>query len=610
MQELQGREAQRNAADARTRWSSAGVAVQHALRIPGDSARATACAALTGLAEEPVAPSRSVIVTLIDGARFYGLLGLQVDSAELALRAVQLADQRRDAATAQQALSIAGAMLANAGAVSDGLVHAVAGLDLSVEMAEPEAGASAWHALAAALLAAGHAHSALLAAGNSLALARIATGSEHATRAMCVSAQAALYVHDVNAVLRMAQQCTERLAAAGTLEEHVLMSQCQHHYARALVRSDRVALARQHADEAVRHAAASGSALAHAYAAVAAAMCDAGAGAHGAALAQLEHALTCGVPQIVLPAMHALTEAARRSGDRDLLVTARRRLYEETRRRQSRAARLQSALARHAVVTGSGQRGIGEAVSGPTWLETRAALPAAPSDPLDRLEETAVAVEHAEHADGVLRLFRCGRVAAMLAADLGWPHGIVETVERAARLHAIGKLYVPPEIAARRGPLTDGERSMVHHSYALGAELMRAAGLGEHPILADVVRNVCERWDGGGPQRLAGEAIPQSARIVAVAAAYASLTCARPYRAALAHEQAVHELRAEAGRKFDPVLTEHAISLLAGTQPRQQELQRHALRSADASRYVQVAGRIGELLGLEGGNGLAEAPRG
>lgn len=196
----------------------------------------------------------------------------------------------------------------------------------------------------------------------------------------------------------------------------------------------------------------------------------------------------------------------------------------------------------------------------------------------------------------MLRLYRCGRLAALLATDLGWPQGIVDVLERAARLHAIGKLYVPPEIAAKAGPLTDGERSMIVHSYALGAELLQAAGLGDHPILADVVRHVCERWDGAGPQRIAGEAIPQAARIVAIAACYASLTSARPFRGALPHDDAVAVLREEAGRKFDPVLTEHAISLLASAQSRQHELQRQPARSADANRYVQVSERIDDLL--------------
>lgn len=586
-----------------SRWSAAAALLQRALDAPSDAARVAACAALDDVAAMAEAmpstqsPSRAVIAALIVGARFYGLLGSHGDSARLALSAVALADQRRDAASAQQALSLAGAMLADAGAVADGLVHAVAGLDLSVEIAQPEAGSSAWHALAVALLAAGQPHSALLAAGNALALARITDAVEHTTRAMCVSAQAALYLDDVNAVLRMAQQCIDRLGVPRTLEQHVLMSQCQHHHARALARSGRVSLAQQHARSAARHAVASGSALAHAYASVATAMCDAAAGAHGAALAELESALGRGVPQIVLPAMHALTEAARHSGNRELLVVARRRLYDETRGRQSRSARLQAALLRHAVAT-SEQRGF----AGTTWLETRAALPAAPADPLDRLEETAAAVEHAEHPAGVLRLYRCGRFAALLAADLGWPQGIVDALERAARLHAIGKLYVPPQIVAKPDRLTAGERSMVLNSYALGAELLQAAGLGEHPVLADVVCHVCERWDGGGPQRIAGEAIPEAARIVAIAAAYASLTSARPYRGALSHAQAIAALREDAGRKFDPVLTEHAISLLAIAQARRQDLQREVDRGGQANRYVQVSERIEDLLSPHAGH--------
>jgi putative two-component system response regulator len=571
--------------------------VLQALEAPTDARRVAACVALAGF-DPQGANSPETTRALLDGARLNALIGAHVDGTALALAAVRQAEQRRDAALAQQALSVAGELLVESGAVADGLVHALAGLDLSAELASPEAASQAWHALALTLIGSGQTRSSLVAAGHALTLSAMCADPIHATRAMLVSAHASLYLGDLNGVLRMAHQCVQRLIGARTLEELVLRAMAEHHYARALVRSDRLAPARHHAEQSTRYAMASGSATAHAYAAVATALCDAADGDHTRAWGRLESALAQGVPQIVLPALHALTETARRSGDRALLVAARRRLYEESRSRQQRAAALQAELARHAVATAPGDLAFG----GSTWLQTRAAVPGTPGDPLDRLEETAAALESGEHPSGALRLYRVGRIAALIARELQWPEAVLQSLERAARLHAIGKLYVPPEITGKAGALTDGERSMIEHSYALGAELLEAAGLREHPILWDVVRGVSERWDGGGPRRLLGEQIPPAARVVAIAAAYVSLTSRRPFRPALPHTEAVALLRADAGVKFDPLLTELAASALGAAQPLLKAMPEHVARVSRGNRFLQVSERLDDLL-ERGGDG-------
>jgi HD-GYP domain-containing protein (c-di-GMP phosphodiesterase class II) len=71
--------------------------------------------------------------------------------------------------------------------------------------------------------------------------------------------------------------------------------------------------------------------------------------------------------------------------------------------------------------------------------------------------------------------------------------------------------------------------------------------------VAPINRSSHERWDGGGyPDRLAGEAIPLGARIIAVCDAYDAMTTARPYRTAMSEADAVAELRRCAGHQFDP----------------------------------------------------------
>ena len=73
----------------------------------------------------------------------------------------------------------------------------------------------------------------------------------------------------------------------------------------------------------------------------------------------------------------------------------------------------------------------------------------------------------------------------------------------------------------------------------------------------DIARHHHERWDGSGyPDRLAGEAIPLSARIMALVDVYDALTSDRPYRASWSKEQALAYIRSEAGRHFDPTVVD------------------------------------------------------
>ena len=80
-----------------------------------------------------------------------------------------------------------------------------------------------------------------------------------------------------------------------------------------------------------------------------------------------------------------------------------------------------------------------------------------------------------------------------------------------------------------------------------------------------IVRSHHERFDGTGyPDGLAGEEIPLIARIVACCDAFNAMTTDRPYRKALPVETAVAELRAQAGRQFDPAVVVALIGVVPG----------------------------------------------
>ena len=91
----------------------------------------------------------------------------------------------------------------------------------------------------------------------------------------------------------------------------------------------------------------------------------------------------------------------------------------------------------------------------------------------------------------------------------------------------------------------------------LGAQMLaRVPGL---EVVATIVRYHHERWDGAGyPDGLAGTRIPLASRIIAVCDSYSAMTSNRPYRRALSHFDAIAQLRAQAGRQFDPDVTSGA----------------------------------------------------
>jgi putative two-component system response regulator len=119
-------------------------------------------------------------------------------------------------------------------------------------------------------------------------------------------------------------------------------------------------------------------------------------------------------------------------------------------------------------------------------------------------------------------------------------------------LHDIGKIGIPDRILRKRGPLTRSERSVLQTHTLLGEQMLAGVPLLNGPGLG-VVRSHHERWDGAGyPDHLSGEAIPLGARVFAVADTLDAMTSDRPYRKALDWDSAVAEIRAQAGRQFDP----------------------------------------------------------
>jgi putative nucleotidyltransferase with HDIG domain len=175
----------------------------------------------------------------------------------------------------------------------------------------------------------------------------------------------------------------------------------------------------------------------------------------------------------------------------------------------------------------------------------------------------------AEHCRDVVDL------AVEVGRRLGLPADQMRNLEFGALLHDVGKVAIPKGIINKPGPLDDDEWEVIRQHTIEGQRMLDRVG-GFMRDVGLVVRSHHERWDGGGyPDRLAGEAIPLEARIIACCDAWNAMTTTRAYRGALPEDLAADELRANAGRQFDPavvaVVLAVAPSALFAAGPAQRE---------------------------------------
>jgi response regulator RpfG family c-di-GMP phosphodiesterase len=139
----------------------------------------------------------------------------------------------------------------------------------------------------------------------------------------------------------------------------------------------------------------------------------------------------------------------------------------------------------------------------------------------------------------------------------------VEALECCAPLHDIGKMGLPDHILLKPGKLAPDERILMQAHTLIGSDTLKEVArqhgfaLGFLQTAIDITRHHHERYDGTGyPDRLAGNAIPLSARIVAIADVYDALRSRRVYKPALSHMAALQLMTEASPGQFDPGLVQ------------------------------------------------------
>ena len=148
---------------------------------------------------------------------------------------------------------------------------------------------------------------------------------------------------------------------------------------------------------------------------------------------------------------------------------------------------------------------------------------------------------------------RIGLYSGALAETLGWDQQSAENIRLAATMHDIGKIGIADGILLRAERLTSEEFAVLKRHTEMGARILEGSEIPMLQMARDIALCHHERWDGSGySQGLAGEEIPESARIVAILDVYDALSHPRVYRPAHPDDEVTAIMADGRGKHFDP----------------------------------------------------------
>jgi diguanylate cyclase (GGDEF)-like protein len=146
-----------------------------------------------------------------------------------------------------------------------------------------------------------------------------------------------------------------------------------------------------------------------------------------------------------------------------------------------------------------------------------------------------------------------GRYAELIGRALALPPDEIVELAYAARVHDVGKIFVPERIVTKAGPLTEEEYAQMKTHARVGAEIVGT--IPGSVMLQKAVEHHHEAFDGTGyPNSLGGEEIPLWARILGLADAFVNMTTERAFAPAKTTEQALAEIEKMSGTRYDGML--------------------------------------------------------
>ena len=180
----------------------------------------------------------------------------------------------------------------------------------------------------------------------------------------------------------------------------------------------------------------------------------------------------------------------------------------------------------------------------------------------DAIYMLAEAGDYNDHDTG-LHIWRMAEYCRALAAAIGWDSEACSLIALAAPMHDTGKLGIPDAVLKKPGKLDAAEWAVMQTHCRLGYDILVKSQAPVFTLAAEIALRHHERWDGSGyPDGLAGEAIPESARIVAVADVFDALSMKRPYKEPWPIDRIMATMVESAGSHFEPRLVERFQAIL------------------------------------------------
>lgn len=156
---------------------------------------------------------------------------------------------------------------------------------------------------------------------------------------------------------------------------------------------------------------------------------------------------------------------------------------------------------------------------------------------------------------------RVAQISQLIAEGIGLSPHRCRTIYLAAPLHDIGKIGIADMILLKPGRLTPEEMTVMRQHAAIGHRILANSDIPLLRLAAEIALSHHEKFDGSGyPNGLAGNAIPLSGRIVAIADVFDALTSTRPYKRSWTVEEARRFMVEQRGRHFDPALLDAFLS--------------------------------------------------
>jgi putative two-component system response regulator len=547
---------------------------------------------------------------LIAIARFAYISGQVLKGLEHSQRAVSVIRRVGPCPLLRKALSVLGLLLADSGNFAGAMEAYAEALEISVELGDPLAECAVLINLGCALLSAARYGEALICLKRAVALCESQPESAEVfvfLRGTALSNMSIAYLHleDYAPGLEAAKASVVALDNPTIASRRLQRVIAEAGYVRLLLQVDAANEARPRCEIAKRIAHESGLERAELEASMAEGLCEVHAGSVDVGLSRLSKALDKARVQKgqLREVLYAMVQANELANRHDAALMYLRELMKHTRQVRQEHVLLHHRLHLEALQRQEDAR----AADTETLMEHRevALLDRVVSQAAQRealkarsemLERVATTASLREDPTG-LHPYRVGKLAALLAQEVGWDDETVFMVELAARLHDIGKIGIPEGLLMKKRRLTDAEIKLAQAHVLIGAEILAQSNVAHLKMAEEIARFHHEHWDGGGyPFGLAYSAVPIAARITALADVFDAMTHGRPHQQAHSANDALAAIAALRAKQFDPELTDLFRSLVLRLQREVGDLDAYLGRAAHESSFIRARRKIDDTL--------------